>query len=81
MKKKKHHPSDNSSTKLTTKSSEKLLFITKKQSGTKVGELGIPVLGMVAGFLRGKRAGQTGHLDPDRVVQILLRGVDRARNY
>lgn len=43
-------------------------------------ELGVPVLGMVAGFLRGQRAGQAGHLGPDRIVQILLRGVDRARN-
>lgn len=53
------------------------MFTTKKQSGTK----GVPVLGVVAGLLGGKWAGQPGHLDPDRVVQVLLSGVDRARNY
>lgn len=40
-----------------------------------------PVLGMVAGFLWGQGAGQSGHLDPDGVVQILLTGVDSAGNY
>lgn len=44
-------------------------------------EVGVPVLSMVASFLRGEWAGQSGHLDPDRVVQVLLSGVDRARNY
>lgn len=52
-----------------------------KSSGTKVGEHGVPILGVVAGFLGGKWAGQPGHLDPDRVVQVFLSGVDRARNY
>lgn len=42
---------------------------------------GVPVLGVVAGFLRGERAGQPGDLDPDRVVQVFLSGVDCARNY
>lgn len=38
----------------------------------------LPVLGMVAGLLGGQRAGQPGHLDPHRVVQVLLAGVDGA---
>lgn len=42
---------------------------------------GLPVLSMVAGLLRGQRAGQPGHLDPDCVIQVLFTGVDRAGNY
>lgn len=44
-------------------------------------ELSVPVLGVVAGLLWRQRAGQSGHLDPDGVVQILLTGVDRAGDY
>lgn len=35
---------------------------------------------MVAGLLRGQRAGQTGHLYPDSIVQVLLTGVNRTGN-
>lgn len=41
----------------------------------------LPVLGVVAGFLRRQRTGQSGHLDPDSIVQVLLTGVDSAGNY
>lgn len=44
-------------------------------------EVSAPVLGVVAGFLWGQWAGQSGHLDPDGIVQILLTGVDSAGNY
>lgn len=55
---------------------------TNKQThecvGRKERTVGLPVLGVVAGFLWGKWAGQSGHLDPHGVVQILLTGVDSA---
>lgn len=40
----------------------------------------IPVLGVVAGFLWGQRAGQPGHLDPNSVIQVFFTGVDSAGN-
>lgn len=40
----------------------------------------LPVLGMVAGLLWGQGTGQSGHLDPDCVVQVLLTGVHSAGN-
>lgn len=43
--------------------------------------LSSPVLRVVAGLLRGQRARQPGHLDPDGVVQVLLTGVDGAGHY
>lgn len=43
--------------------------------------VGLPVLGVVAGFLWRQRAGQSGDLDPYGVVQVLLTGVDSAGNY
>lgn len=54
-----------------------------KQRRNKLGavEVSAPVLGVVAGFLWGQWAGQSGHLDPDGVIQILLTGVDSAGNY
>lgn len=43
-------------------------------------EVSLPVLGVVAGLLWGQGAGQSGHLNPDSVIQILLTGVDCAGN-
>lgn len=40
----------------------------------------LPVLGVVAGLLWGQGTGQSGHLDPDGVVQVLLTGVHSAGN-
>lgn len=52
-----------------------------KEPTKKYWEVSLPVLGVVAGFLWGQWAGQSGHLDPDGIVQILLTGVDSAGNY
>lgn len=56
---------------------------TLQKSRKKLGaaEVSVPVLGVVAGLLWGQWAGQSGHLDPDGVVQILLTGVDCAGDY